>query len=176
MKQGFLSKFASIRSSGFAPSGWPTDDVVEIDASANELKKITADVIKKLALCMPPQSSSVLHSLDLTSFSLDSLQSSGNNGDKHATNSSKIEDRRYKLNSSINYIESNGFCGTRHDKKSHDADVTSEGDSFSCYVTSSKENPKNIDMIESRIFTGNSTSEPAYSEFNLGETQIKEFP
>ncbi len=62
MKQSFLSKFTRFgrdylsylwRSPGSAPAGWPTDDVAEIDASAAELKKITSDLMKKIALCMP---------------------------------------------------------------------------------------------------------------------------
>nr|VZI49637.1 unnamed protein product [Spirometra erinaceieuropaei] len=52
MKQSFLSKFS--RSSGSAPSGWPSEDVVEIDASAVEMKKITTDLIKKLLMFLPP--------------------------------------------------------------------------------------------------------------------------
>uniref|UniRef100_A0A0V0J4W2 Rho-GAP domain-containing protein n=1 Tax=Schistocephalus solidus TaxID=70667 RepID=A0A0V0J4W2_SCHSO len=52
MKQSFLSKFS--RSSGSAPTGWPSEDVVEIDASAVEMKKITSDLIKKLVMFLPP--------------------------------------------------------------------------------------------------------------------------
>ncbi|VDO03324.1 unnamed protein product [Rodentolepis nana] len=155
MKQSFLNRFT--RSSGFAPSGWPTDDVAEIDASANELKKITTDVIKKLALCIPSQSFSAFHTQDVTSFSLDSLQPSGNSSCKHSTKSTKVEDVRFKLNSPINHIESNGFCAASNDKKPHDLDVTSDDGIISYDVASSKENSRNFDMTDSRAFTNSSS-------------------
>lgn len=140
----------SKRSSGFAPSGWPSDDVADIDASANELRRITSDVIKKLSLFIPSQSSSVFHSTDLTSFSSDSLQHSGNSGDRHAARAPKQDEARFKSN----HIEVNGFCSTSNEPRSQQIDLTMEGDCISCDFSSSKDNSKNFDLTESRLFPG----------------------
>ncbi|KAL5964229.1 hypothetical protein TSMEX_008014 [Taenia solium] len=163
MKQSFLSRFTrfvehnkcgKLRSAGCAPVGWPTDDVAEIDASANELKKITADILKKLTLYLPPASSSTLRSLDLTPFHSDSLQLSGSSGDRLANKATKLEETRHKLFPTHNnhQPEYNGFSPCSNDTKSQERDLNAEGDSGSYEASSSKEASKNGESSETRFF------------------------
>lgn len=164
MKQSFLSRFTrfvghnnfgKLRSAGCAPVGWPTEDAAEIDASANELKKITADILKKLTLYLPSTSSSNLRSLDLTSFHSDSLQLSGSSGDRLVNKATKVEESRQKILPTHHnrQPEFNGFSTCSNDAKSQGHDPHVEGDSGSFEASSSKEALKDGESNETRFFS-----------------------
>ncbi|CDS43523.1 hypothetical protein EmuJ_001128800 [Echinococcus multilocularis] len=157
MKPSFLSRFT--RSTGCAPAGWPTDDVAEIDASANELKKITADILKKLSSYFPPPSSSTLQPLDLASFSFDSLQLFGSSGDRLLNRAAELEGTRQKQLTAHNshQLESNGFSTCSSDTRSQEHELNAEGGSRSYGDSSSKETPKNGESTETRFFTSGNT-------------------
>ncbi|VDM17804.1 unnamed protein product [Hydatigera taeniaeformis] len=153
MKQGFLSRFT--RSAGCAPVGWPADDVAEIDASVNELKKITSDILKKLSSYLPPNSSSTVRSLDLTPFHFDPLQLSGGSGDRLVNRATKLEEIRQKNLPTHNALHSefNGSSTCSNDTRSQEHDSNAEGDSGSYEASSSKEASKNGESSETRFFT-----------------------
>nr|CDS20607.1 hypothetical protein EgrG_001128800 [Echinococcus granulosus] len=157
MKPGFLSRFT--RSTGCAPAGWPTDDVAEIDASANELKKITADILKKLSSYLPPPSSSTFQPLDLASFSFDSLQLFGSSGDRLLNRAAKLEGTHQKHFTAHNshQPESNGFSTCSSDTRSQEHELNAECGSRSYGDSSSKETPKNGESTETRFFTSGNT-------------------
>ncbi|KAH9277835.1 hypothetical protein ECG_09583 [Echinococcus granulosus] len=157
MKPGFLSRFT--RSTGCAPAGWPTDDVAEIDASANELKKITADILKKLSSYLPPPSSSTFQPLDIASFSFDSLQLFGSSGDRLLNRAAKLEGTHQKHFTAHNshQPESNGFSTCSSDTRSQEHELNAEGGSRSYGDSSSKETPKNGESTETRFFTSGNT-------------------
>uniref|UniRef100_A0A0R3WG55 Period circadian protein n=1 Tax=Taenia asiatica TaxID=60517 RepID=A0A0R3WG55_TAEAS len=119
------------------------------------LKKITADILKKLTLYLPPASSSTLRSLDLTPFHSDSLQLSGSSGDRLANKTTKLEEARQKLFSTHNnhQPEFNGISPCSNDTKSQEHDSNAEGDSGSYEASSSKEASKNGESGETRFFT-----------------------
>uniref|UniRef100_A0A5K3EQE7 Rho-GAP domain-containing protein n=1 Tax=Mesocestoides corti TaxID=53468 RepID=A0A5K3EQE7_MESCO len=160
MKQSFLSKFT--RSLGYAPEGWPADDVAEIDAAASELKKITSDVVKKLSLYLPQTSLHNVRSLDLNYFSSESLQSSFTFGIPNDPLLNKIvkpiESRQKRCNIPQN---TNDLNGAVNGLKSPENEVIEGGFCMANDVSSTslmpKEQIKCEDSIESR-FLGNCNS------------------